>query len=259
MPTPAPEIILFLSAFSVAFTQPTYKKALVLLFGTILAPGRRTVSAALRMTGHGDDRHFSRFHRLLNRDQWSPWVVSRILLGLVVKQLVPQDASLALILDDTLERRRGPEIKLKGWCHDPLLGAARKVAVSLGIRWICLAVLVPVPWCQRPWALPIMVVPAPTAKNSLSRGRRHRTIVDRAMRMVARVRRWQPDREIVLVADSAYAAMKLVRGCGQKPSGAIRRPGRRSGILERRGEEVSRRGADAGGDCGRTDIRPSRS
>jgi len=213
MPTPSQEIIQLLSAFSVAFTRPTFRKALVLLYGTILAPGRRTVTAALRMTGHRDDRNFSRFHRFLNRDHWSPWLVSRVLLGLVVAHLVPLGAGLMLIIDDTLERRRGPEIKLKGWCHDPLLAATRKVAVSLGVRWVCLAVLVTVPWCQRPWALPIMVVPAPTAKNSQARGRRHRTLVDRAMMMVERVRRWQPDREIVLVADSAYAAMKLVRLC----------------------------------------------
>ncbi len=137
MPTPTPDIILLLSTFSVAFTQPTFQKALVLLYGTILAPRRRTVAAALRMTGHGNDPHFSRFHRFLNRDRWSPWVVSRLLLGMVVSHLVLPDAGLVLIIDDTLERRRGPEIKLKGWCHDPLLAATRKVAASLGIRWIC--------------------------------------------------------------------------------------------------------------------------
>jgi len=213
MPTPSPEIILLLSAFSIAFTQPTYRKSLVLLYGTILAPRRRTVAAALRMTGHGDDPNFSRFHRFLNRDRWSPWLVSRVLLSLVVAHLVPAGVALDLLIDDTLERRRGPEIKLKGWCHDPLLSATRKVAVSLGIRWVCMAVLVTLPWSVRPWALPIMVMPAPTAKNSQARGRRHRTTVDRAMMMVGRVRRWQPDREIRLVADSAYAAMKLVRLC----------------------------------------------
>ena len=219
MPTPSPEIILLLASFSSAFTQPTFRKALVLLYGTILAPGRRTVCAALRMTGHGDDPHFSKYHRVLNHDRWSPWIISRQLLSLVVAHLVPLGASLVLLVDDTLERRQGPKIKLKGWCHDALLAATAKVAVSLGVRWVCLAVLVALPWSRRPWALPVMVVPAPTVKNSQARGRRHRTLVDRAMMMIRRVRRWQPDREIILVGDSVYAAMKLVTLCqGLRPA-----------------------------------------
>src|SRR3990170_3948067 len=131
MPTPSPEIILLLASFSMAFTQPTFRKALVLLYGTVLAPCRRTVCAALRMTGHGDDPHFSKYHRVLNHDRWSPWIVSRQLLALVVALLVPLGATLVLLVDDTLERRQGPKIKLEDWCHDAMLGATANVAVSL--------------------------------------------------------------------------------------------------------------------------------
>ncbi len=51
MPTPSAEIIQLLSIFAVAFTAPTFAKVLVLIYGTILAPGRRTVTAALRAMG----------------------------------------------------------------------------------------------------------------------------------------------------------------------------------------------------------------
>lgn len=49
MPTPSPEIIQLLSTFAVAFTLPTLAKVVVLVYGTLLAPGRRTVTAALRV------------------------------------------------------------------------------------------------------------------------------------------------------------------------------------------------------------------
>jgi hypothetical protein len=59
MPSPSPEIIQLVSFFATVFTAPTFAKALVLLYGTILAPGRRTVAAALRAMGLADDKHFT--------------------------------------------------------------------------------------------------------------------------------------------------------------------------------------------------------
>ncbi len=64
MPNPSPEIIQLLSVFAVAFTAPTFAKAQVLVFGTMLAPGRRTVTAALQVIGLGDDQHFTKYHRV---------------------------------------------------------------------------------------------------------------------------------------------------------------------------------------------------
>jgi hypothetical protein len=80
---------------------------MVLIFGTILAPGRRTVTAALRMMGLGDDPNYSKYHGVLNRDRWSPWVVSRILLSLIILFFVPPGVPLLLVIDETLERRQG--------------------------------------------------------------------------------------------------------------------------------------------------------
>ena len=177
MPSPSPEIIHLLSMFSVAFTTPTFSKVLVLIFGTILAPGRRTVTAALRMMGLGADPNYSKYHRVLNRDRWSAWVVSRILLGLIILIFLPPGVPLILGIDETLERRRGKKIKYKGWFRDPILSTKQQVVKALGLRWICLAVLVPVPWSQRPWALPFMTVLALGPKTSTKLHKRHRTII----------------------------------------------------------------------------------
>jgi hypothetical protein len=213
MPTPPSEIIPLLSAFSVAFTGRTFAKALTLLHGTLLAPGRRTVAAALRAVGLISDQHFTNYHRVLNRDHWSPWVLSKILLSLIIGLCLMPDMPLILIIDDTLERRQGRQIRYKGTFYDAVRSTVHKATISLGIRWVCLAALVPVPWSARLWALPFMVVPALSAKTSAQLKKPERTPVDWAGLMLARVRRWQPDRDIHVIGDGAYAAIELVQQC----------------------------------------------
>lgn len=215
MPTPSPKIMQLLSTFAKAFTVPAWRKALTLLFGAILAPGRRTVAAALRVMGLGDDEHFTNYHRLLNRDRWSPWVLSELLLGLIVKVFLSEEAPLWLVVDETLERRKGKKIKHKGWFRDAVRSTANHVTKALGIRWVCLSILVEVPWSERPWALPFMTVPALSKKTCAKLGKRHRSPVEWAKLMITKVRRWQPDREIILVGDGGYAAVTLIRHCQQ--------------------------------------------
>jgi hypothetical protein len=213
MPNPSATIIQLVSVFAIAFTTPTWARALVLLYGTILAPGRRTVAAALRVLGLVDSKHFTNYHRVLNRNRWSAWVLSKLLLALIIQLCLPAGMPLILLIDDTLERRRGRKIKYKGWFRDPIRSSAKHVAKSLGIRWLCLAILVAVPWSQRPWALPFMTIPALGPKTSAKLKKHHRTLVGWAMVMVEKVRRWQPEREIVLVGDGAFAAVPLIQRC----------------------------------------------
>ena len=60
LPTP---IIQVLQHFRPAFTRPTWSKAMVLVVGTLLARGRRTVTAALKQMGLHDEPDFSLFTR----------------------------------------------------------------------------------------------------------------------------------------------------------------------------------------------------
>ena len=57
--------------FAGMLTAPTWNRVLVLLIGAVLSPGRRTVAAALRVTGLDQDTHFTSYHRVLNRSRWS--------------------------------------------------------------------------------------------------------------------------------------------------------------------------------------------
>src|SRR6266498_3704922 len=104
MPTPSTEIIQLLSAFAAATTAPVFARMLVLVCGAVLAPGARTVTSCLRAVGLEDAKDFSSYHRVFNRAKWSPFVMSRILLGLLAASFCPQGAPLLFVVDDTLER-----------------------------------------------------------------------------------------------------------------------------------------------------------
>ncbi|HEY3080212.1 MAG TPA: transposase [Chloroflexota bacterium] len=216
LPTPGPELIGLLQTFVSAFTRPTFAHAVVLVCGAILAPGRRTVAAALRAVGLRDERHFTSYHRVLNRAVWSPVRVSRLLLGLIVATFLAPDAPLVLLIDPTLVRRTGRRIAWKGRFHDAVRSQPGHTRTSEGVHWLCLAVLVPVPWSGRPWALPFLSVPTFTPATSAKLGERHRTAPERADVLLRLVRRWQPDREIVVVGDSAFAVVELGHTCRRR-------------------------------------------
>jgi hypothetical protein len=194
-------------------TAPTFENALILLYGTILAPGRRTVCAALRVMGKGQEPNFGKYHRVLSRARWSPMKMSRLLLDLLVTAFLPEGAALILLVDETLERRQGKKIGYKGWFRDAVRSVGNKVAVSLGIRWCCLCLLVSVPWSRRPWALPFLCVPVLSEKTCRRLKKPHRGGLWWTSRLIAKVRSWYPQREIILVGDGEYAAHELVQTC----------------------------------------------
>jgi hypothetical protein len=119
--SPLPERFLSrLAGFTDLFTRPTWSNVLVLLAGAILAPGRRTLTTALRILGRECDPDFCTFHRVLNRAEWSSRAVARQLLILLVKALVPSGAPAVIGLDDTIERRWGAKISASGIYRDPV-------------------------------------------------------------------------------------------------------------------------------------------
>jgi DDE superfamily endonuclease len=98
-------IIAILAQFRPLFTAPTWKKVMPLLIGTIVARGRRTVTAALYQTVHPFDTNFRAFHQMLNRARWSPLQVSRHLLSLLMESFVQAGGGIDVVIDETLERR----------------------------------------------------------------------------------------------------------------------------------------------------------
>jgi DDE superfamily endonuclease len=70
--------------------------------------------------------------------------------------------------------------------------------------------LVPIPWAKRVWALPFLTVLAPSARYHQDRGERHKKLTDWARQMFLVVRRWLPERPLVVVTDSSFAVITLL-------------------------------------------------
>lgn len=135
-----------------------------------------------------------------------------MLLRLLVRTFVPS-GPLVISVDETLERRWGKKIAAKGLYRDPVRSTHNRFIKASGLRWVCLMLLVPVPWAGRVWALPFLSVLAPSERYAAERGKRHKKITEWAWQMLLLVRRWWPERQIVAVADSTYASLKLLDRC----------------------------------------------
>jgi hypothetical protein len=210
-------IILVLRHFELAFSEPIWEWAKILLVGAILAPGIRTVTAVLRVMGLCQERQFQNYHRVLNRAKWSSRSLSRILVHLLVRAFVPPDEPILLGLDDHIERRRGAKIAAKGIYRDAVRSSKSFFVKTSGLRWVCLMLLTPIPWAQRVWALPVLTVLAPSERYHQERGMPHKQLTDHARQMITQVCRWLPERMLVVAADSSYAAIELLSACACLP------------------------------------------
>lgn len=211
------ELVPWIVAFAPLFSKPVWKWALVLLVGAILAPGKRTVSAILRVMGLEHELHFQNYHRVLSRAIWSSRHASWILLQQLVQVFVPK-GPLVMGIDDTIERRWGKRIAARGIYRDPVRSSDSHFVKTSGLRWLSLMLLVDIGWAKRVWALPFLTVLAPSERYHQTRNRRHKTLLDWARQMLTQVRRWIPQRAIVLVADSSFAALEFLDALRQLPS-----------------------------------------
>jgi hypothetical protein len=160
--------------------------------------------------GLSQERQFQTFHRVLNRDRWSSRHLSGILLRLLVQTFETADHPLVMGLDDHIERRRGAKIAAKGIYRDPVRSSKSFFVKTSGLRWVCLMLLAPIPWAERVWALPFLTVLAPSERYHQEREMTHKTLTDHARQMLVQVRRWLPERQIVVTADSSYAVLELL-------------------------------------------------
>jgi hypothetical protein len=205
-------IIAILATFAPLFSTPVFRHVQILVAGAILTPGRHTVANALRMMGLAHTRRFQNFHRVLSRAKWNSRRAAKVLLGLLVTAFVPE-GEIVVGIDETLERRRGKKIAAKGIYRDAVRSSKSFFVKSSGLRWITLMLLAPVSWAGRVWALPFFSVLAPSERYDDERERCHKTIVDWATQMVTQLRHWLPDRALVVVGDSSYAALQLLHRC----------------------------------------------
>jgi hypothetical protein len=100
-------------------------------------------------------------------------------------------------IDDTLFKRRGKKVWAAGWFHDGSAPGPRKT--GCGHNWVIAAIVVKLPFCSPPVALPVLAKLVIKGTNSASRqwlARRMAQVIARAL----------PGGDIHFTADAAYAA-----------------------------------------------------
>ena len=134
----------------------------------------------------------------------------QFLLMHLVARFTKEEEALIFGIDETIERRRGRKVSAKGIYRDSVRSSKSHMVKCSGLRWMSLMLLVPISWAQRIWALPFMTVLAPSERYNLQQGRRHKKLTDWARQMLLQLRRWLPNRLIIIVADSSYAVLELL-------------------------------------------------
>ncbi len=193
-------------SFTPLFSKRVFEHARLLIVGAILAPGKRTVTSILRVMGKGNTPQFQTYHRVLNRARWSALQGSRMLLGQLVQVFAPS-GPIIIGVDETIERRWGANISARGIYRDPVRSSKSHGVKASGLRWVSLMLLAPVPWAKRMWALPFLTVLSPSERYYHNRRRQAQTLLERAEQAIRLVKRWVPERELRIVADSTYAAL----------------------------------------------------
>lgn len=202
-------------AFAPLFFNGVWRCAYILLIGAILAPGKRTVTSALRVMGLSDERRFQIYHRVLNRAVWNCRQASFILLRMLVAAFAPT-GPLVLVIDDTIERRWGPRISARGIYRDAVRSSDSHFVKTSGLRWLSLMLLVKIPWAERVWALPFLTALAPSARYFEERKLRPKVLTDWARQLVLQVKHWMPKRTLVLVADGGFASLALLKSLSSR-------------------------------------------
>jgi hypothetical protein len=139
------EPLMMSCSISIAFTEPTYQRSLVLLVGAILAKGRRTITNLLWNVGDLAEGGPTDYHRVLSRAPWSPWKLGRV-LAIASIELAALDDWIRVVVDCTVAEHKGKKVYGKGCHHDAVRSTDTKTAYRWGQWYRAGAGLVPVHW-----------------------------------------------------------------------------------------------------------------
>ena len=143
-----------LAVFGPLFTAPSLRTFSGMACGFLAQTGKRTVCGML--TGAGLSRLWphDRAHSFFSRARWNPDDLGLTAAKLVVSLLVPDGEPVTVAIDDTLFRRRGKKVWAAGWFHDG--SAAGPAQTGYGNNWVIAAIVVRLPFLNRPVAVPAL-------------------------------------------------------------------------------------------------------
>jgi hypothetical protein len=193
-----------------ALTAPGFRNFLVLVTGWLLTGGPHAVTEALVQARIAERRHHEAFHRFFSRGTWSPDEIGRLLFELILGAM-PRGCPLRVVVDDTLASKKGPKVFGIGSHLDAVRSTKRQKIFCFGHCWVTLAVIMPVPFSRRTWALPVLFRLYRTHKECERRGEPHRKKTELARELLDVLAGWSGERRVELSMDSAYCNDTVLR------------------------------------------------
>ena len=204
-----PTLGVFLALFAPAFRQEVFGTFRQMVVAWIVCLGRRSISRVWETTGKSAKQDHSAAFRLFSQAVWNWDEVCRILLLAILEKLVP-GMRLWVVVDDTLCHKRGAKVAFGGIFLDAVLSTKRHKVFRFGNNWVMLGIVIELPFRKnRYFCLPIMW--RVYEKRGTKTKQEHRTKSRLAAEMVALLATWVGDRQIMVVADSAYIGKHLLK------------------------------------------------
>jgi hypothetical protein len=192
-----------LRALAPIFTEPTFRRFVILMAAALLTTGRRTVGAWV-------PGHATSYQRVLSGAHWSSLRLACAFCRFLLLCWLPA-GPVPLVGDDTVESHPGRRVYGKARHRDPVRSSHSYTAWRYGHKWVVLAVLVRFPFTRRPWALPVLADLYRSEQDDRARGRPHRTPAQLMTRLLRLMLRWFPGRSFVFVGDAGYGTHEVAR------------------------------------------------
>ncbi len=145
------------------------------------------------------------------------------ILFLKLISLFPENETINIALDTTVERRKGPQIRSINMQRDAVRSTKKRKVLVPGLLWLVCTIQIKLPWTHKIWALPFLTILMPpekplssskNKKDNEGRRKKHKTLNEWASQVVKLLRRWAGNSiKINIIADSAFATYLLANTC----------------------------------------------
>lgn len=237
------------AVFRPALTTPGFENALVIFIGWVLTSGPHAITAALVATAVSGEVHHEAFHRFFSRGTWDPdeighWVFERILR-------LCGESPIRVAIDDTLATKKGPEVYGLGSHIDAVRSTKKRLIFAFGHVWVMLTVVLPVPFSERTWSLPVLFRLYRNKKECASKADDYDKKTELAREMLDVLATWAPARRIEVAGDSAYCCDTVTRDLpdnfvligSMRPDAVLTKPPTKKQLKASKGGRPPKRGA----------------
>jgi hypothetical protein len=190
--------------------RKTFERLQELALAWLVAPAPQLITTALVHSGLSGSHH-APFYRLFSDASWDADEMGQSVLRALLASFVPSDASIHLILDDTLTHHAGPQIDGTGSHIDPVRSSKTYKVKAFGHVWVIAAIRLRFPFSPRDFALPIAFRLYRTRADCEATGERFRKKTELAEELLEMVSKWLPERQILLTVDNAYFCERLLK------------------------------------------------